>query len=340
MEKPEYIAAAQIGNRLKSIRSYPEKMVGFLPFPFWASVLLLWTLIFVIDLWASRGISPGHGHQTELGITFFCAALSISIGLCARIMVNLFQDLVLFIEWNPLELETWYYNKLNRIYQGIWPLVSSFAFALIVEFTIGSVINSMNSDSEFLLYYRMGYRLFGFFLLGISLWALIHVMILPSQLLKFKFKLRLSNLSGIGLQALGNSFFKMSLTTIACLLILVITIVISPLKNNNIVLIWVGFGSILIFCFFLLPQIGIHRIMAIEKRQQLISFSNHLEEALARSMKEPTSENMQKLKELFDLQAYLKSMNDWPFNTNALWQLISALLIPLLLVILQIVFKL
>ncbi|MEJ0054290.1 MAG: hypothetical protein WDN75_00725 [Bacteroidota bacterium] len=56
-------------------------------------------------------------------------------------------------------------------------------------------------------------------------------------------------------------------------------------------------------------------------------------------MKEPTSENIEKLKLMVELQLYLKGLNDWPFNMTAMWQLISALLIPLLLVILQIVFK-
>ena len=79
--------------------------------------------------------------------------------------------------------------------------------------------------------------------------------------------------------------------------------------------------------------------MALEKRQQLISFSKHLEEALSKSMDDPTPENMQQLKEMFGLQTYLKNLNDWPFNITSLWQLISSLLIPLLLVILQIIFK-
>jgi hypothetical protein len=225
------------------------------------------------------------------------------------------------------------------IFQGHRPIIAGIAFALVVELTVGSTINSLNQFTEFLLYFRMSYRLLGFFFLGLSLWSLANVLMLPSKLLRFKFKPRLSNLSGIGLQALGSAFLKMSLITIVCFIFLVFTILVSPLTSNIIILIWVGIGSVLILCFFLVPQLGIHRIMAVEKRQQLISFSKHLEEALSKSMNEPTSENMQRLKEMFELQAYLKSLNDWPFDTSTLWQLISALLIPLLLVILQIFFK-
>lgn len=59
---------------------------------------------------------------------------------------------------------------------------------------------------------------------------------------------------------------------------------------------------------------------------------------MEKSLKDPSSENMQRLKELFELQGHLKNMNEWPFNVNTLWQLISALLIPLLLAVLEIVF--
>jgi hypothetical protein len=98
-------------------------------------------------------------------------------------------------------------------------------------------------------------------------------------------------------------------------------------------------GTVSIFGFFLLPQIGIHNIMAHEKQQRLLSFANHLEDSLERSLKEPTPANLQHLKELFDLQAHLKNMNEWPFNVNTLWQLITALLIPLTLGLIEVFFN-
>jgi hypothetical protein len=78
--------------------------------------------------------------------------------------------------------------------------------------------------------------------------------------------------------------------------------------------------------------------MVAEKTQRLTSFTHHLEAAMERSLKDPSSENMKMLKELFDLQSHLKEMNEWPFNTNTLWQLITALLIPIALTVLQLFF--
>lgn len=330
---------AFMSDKIKSIRSYSERMVSWLPMPFWVSWLLFWLVIFAVDFFVLKGSQSLHNPLTELGIALFFASISISLGLCARVMTNLYQSLLLFIEDDQSEFEQWYYGRLKWAYTGFFPILFGVLFAGGVELTIGASVNSFNLINEWVLYFRTVYRLLGFFLLGVSIWSLINVLIFPSQLVRFKFKMRLSNLSGIGLQSLGEAFLKMSLLIIGCFTVLVCAILVSPLSGNYVVLIWVGIGSALIFCFFLLPHVGIHRIMAVEKRQQLVFFSNHLEEAMVKSRTEPSLENMQKLRELFELQKHLKDMNDWPFNVSALWQIISALFIPLLLVLLEIILK-
>jgi hypothetical protein len=118
----------------------------------------------------------------------------------------------------------------------------------------------------------------------------------------------------------------------------VVAAIMSPLMEDLTILVWLGAGTLAIFGFFLLPQIGIHRIMAYEKQQRLLSFSAHLEDAMERSLKDPTAENMQRLKDYFELQEHLKNMHEWPFNVSTLWQLITALFIPVILAILEIFF--
>jgi hypothetical protein len=56
------------------------------------------------------------------------------------------------------------------------------------------------------------------------------------------------------------------------------------------------------------------------------------------SLKNPTPENMQRLKDYLELQQHLKNMNEWPFNVSTLWQLITALFIPVILALLEIFF--
>ena len=80
--------------------------------------------------------------------------------------------------------------------------------------------------------------------------------------------------------------------------------------------------------------------MALEKKKSLTKLAVPLEEAIQKSVDNPTSENTMRLKELLELQHHIKSMTDWPFkfNVNSLWQRLTALLIPLLLAVLEILF--
>jgi len=79
--------------------------------------------------------------------------------------------------------------------------------------------------------------------------------------------------------------------------------------------------------------------MAHEKQQRLLYPSGHLENSLERSLKEPTPENLQHLKELFELQTHLKNMNEWHFNVNTLWQLMTALLVQLTMGLIEVFFN-
>lgn len=322
-----------------NVRSYPERFFSWIPLPYWLGILMAWELVFLMDYLLGLGIEGGHDHLIEYGCLVLCFALTCStIIFCSRTLAQMFPDVTLFIDHDPELLAAWYQRQLAMSYEGWWPLVFGVGFAVVESLTVGTMIRPFTPEGTTLAIYRAGYEFIGFFFLGVGIWALINVVRIPVLLARHRVVVSLSQVSDRGLLALGSSFFKMSLSIIATFTPLVVAAIVSPLSDNVVVLFWLGGGVILIFGFFVLPQVGLHRIMAHEKRQRLLAFTTHLEEALERSLKDPTSENLQRLKELFDLQVHLKNMNEWPFNTNTIWQLITALLIPLVLTIMEIFF--
>jgi hypothetical protein len=321
------------------IRSYPERFSGWVPLPNWLTLLLFWEGIFFVDYVLAIQTPGGTAHLVEFGcLILFFALVCISMIYCSKVLVRLYSDLVLFIDHPEHELKYWFETRLRRSYSGTWPLAFGLVFMIAESYTVGFSIREFSPAGTALYYLRLGYELAGFFLLGVGLWALINVLVIPIGLTGFKIRVSVNQISGRGLQALGSAFFKMSLAITITFIPLVVAAIISPLTEDLSILIWLGAGIIAIFGFFLFPQIGIHRIMAFEKQQRLLSFANHLEDAMERSLREPTSENMQRLKELFELQTHLKNMNEWPFNVNTIWQLITALLIPIFLAMLEIFF--
>jgi hypothetical protein len=320
------------------IRSYPEKLIKWISLPYWLTLILLWESVFLVDYL----VSPSSGidnHSIEFGcLILFFALVCITIVYCSKVLVKLYSDVKLFIDHDETELKTWYLKRLQMSYEGVWPLVTALVFTVAVNFTVGKSINQFTSSGSGLYFYRVVYEYAGFFFLGMGIWALLNVLLIPIELTRYKIKVSVNQISGRGLQALGAAYFKMSLAITLTFVPLVVAAIISPLMEDLSILIWLGAGTLAIFGFFLLPQIGIHRIMAFEKQQRLLSFSAHLEDAMERSLKEPTAENMQRLKDYFELQEHLKNMHEWPFNVSTLWQLITALFIPVILAILEIFF--
>jgi hypothetical protein len=321
------------------IKSYPEKLVRWISLPYWLTLILLWESVFLADYIIGQSTSSGDNHIIEFGcLIFFFALVCITIIYCSRVLMKLYGDVKLFIDHDESELRTWYLKRLRVSYEGVWPLISALLFTIGVNLTAGRSINQFNISGSGLYYFRMGYEYVGFFFLGMGIWALLNVVLIPIALTQFKIKVSVNQISGRGLQALGAAYFRMSLAITLTFVPLVVAAIMSPLMEDLTILVWLGAGTLAIFGFFLLPQIGIHRIMAYEKQQRLLSFSAHLEDAMERSLKDPTAENMQRLKDYFELQEHLKNMHEWPFNVSTLWQLITALFIPVILAILEIFF--
>jgi len=321
------------------VRSYPDRLFSWISLPYWLSILITWELVFLADYVLGMNVEGGHDHLIEFGcLILFFALVCCTIIYCSTVLVDLYQDVTTFIDQDLDGFAEWYRSQLSRSYEGIGPILFGLVFASLEFFTVGPYIHQFTPANSALYIVRLVYEFAGFFFLGVGVWALLIVVRIPILLTRYKIKVSLAQVSGRGLQALGSSFFRMSLSIIITFLPLVIAVIVSPLSENTFILVWLAGGLTLIFGFFLLPQIGIHRIMAAEKTQRLTSFTHHLEEAMERSLEDPSSENMRRLKELFDLQSHLKAMNEWPFNTNTVWQLITALLIPIALTVLQIFF--
>lgn len=317
--------------------SYPERIVRRVPLPYWLVCLVVWELVFLADYLLGYGVADGHRYAPEFGFpVLFFAMVCITITYCSKVLAALYPDLAISVDHDQTEFRQWYTTQLGRSYQGLLPVVFGLVFALVESFTAGEVIREFTPQGTVLAALRMSYEFVGFFFLGVAVWALINVVRIPILLTKFKIKVSLNQLSGRGLQALGGAFFKMSMSIVATFIPLAAAVIISPLSGNEWIIAWLACGLLMIFAFFIVPQIGVHRIMTHEKNQRLIAFAVHLEDAMERSLKDPTSQNMQRLKELLDLQAHLRGMNEWPFNTSSLWQLITALLIPVILAMLEI----
>lgn len=272
-------------------------------------------------------------------IIVFFISVCINTVLCSIELSGLLPHLRSFIDSPSEELDQWFTVQLKDCYEGWKPLASGLVMGTIASLTLDPLMQEITKGFDALYIYRHGYHFIGYFFLGIAMWALVRAAIIPLRVAQFKIKVSSYQVRGTGLQALGRTYFRMAIFLSASYFVMVGIAIFSPFTMSLLVLGWLAIGAVTIFLFFLLPQMGIHRIMAEVKYKKLDAFSIHLDEALEQSISTPTPENMQRLKELFELQQHLKNMNEWPFEFSMVWQLITALIIPLGMAVVEIFFK-
>jgi hypothetical protein len=323
-----------------SVKSWPERIMGIIPLPLWLAWVIFWQLLFLIDYLITLSTEDTNAYNDVFAcISLFFASVCIVTIYCSRVLARLYPHLSRFIEEDKETLKDWYTFKLKSCYEGFWPLLSGIIIAIAAVVSIFPLLTQLTPAVNFVFWYRLSYLALGFFFLGVSLWALIKVTLIPMELTSMKVKVSITQFSGNGLQALGSSFLKMSLSIAVSFILIVATAIVAPFENNLIVVIWLGLAALLIFGFFLLPQVGIHRVMVSEKTNRMSGFTHHLEDAMDQTLKNPSAENMQRLKELFEVQNHLKEMNEWPFDLTSIWQLLTALIIPIILAAIEILFK-
>lgn len=323
-----------------NVKSFPERIIRIIPLSWWLAWLIFWQLLFLIDYLIVLSVDDTNSHSDVFAfIALFFASVCIATIYCSKVLIRLFPHLHRFIGEEKAKLRDWYTHQLKNCYESFWPLLTGLATSIACVVSIYALLVQLTPPIAFLFYFRLGYLAVGFFFLGISLWALVKVALIPMELTKMKVKVSITQFSGNGLQALGSAFMKMSLSISVSFVFIVAAAMFAPFENNLIVLIWLGLAALLIFGFFLLPQVGIHRVMVNEKTNRMSSFTHHLEEAMDNTLKDPSAENMQRLKELFEVQRHLKEMNEWPFDLTSLWQLLTALIIPIILATIEILFK-
>jgi hypothetical protein len=112
--------------------------------------------------------------------------------------------------------------------------------------------------------------------------------------------------------------------------------VVPPQFSSLELILWFSSFAILLFAYFILPQVSIHRMMTSTKKEKIEMFSSQMSAALEEPFRVPNKENASYLKDMLSVQNQLNQMCDWPFGTYEILQIALILIIPLIVVLLEI----
>ena len=112
--------------------------------------------------------------------------------------------------------------------------------------------------------------------------------------------------------------------------------IVPPQFSSLQMILWFSSFAILLFTYFIIPQVSIHRMMISTKKEKIEMFSSQMSAALEEPFRVPNKENASYLKDMLSVQNQLNQMSDWSFGTYEILQIALILVIPLIVVLLEI----
>lgn len=304
--------------------------------PYWISTILFWQLVLAADFFLSSHFNADTLLLFNLFLYGSYAGGAVIIEFCNREMQRFFPRLLTFVSEPPETIRQWYLKNLHNAYMSRSSFVCGALFGILGTISVFELIITLSEGIPALIAFRAVASILGFFLMGTGIWAIFAIIRTIHELSGLRIDVKLLAIGNDSVMALGTLFLRMSLALSGVYILIVLSSIFGNTITSPAVLFWHGIAIISILLFFIVPQYRIHKIMINEKNQRLQSFTLYLEKTMNESLNEPSVEKLQHLKELFELKNHLSEMHEWTFRSGTISQLISVLIIPLMLVLLEV----
>ncbi len=174
------------------------------------------------------------------------------------------------------------------------------------------------------------------FLGGSMLWAMFRIATLMLWLGK-KVEIRPSvfDSSTSPLRAVSAVLWKVSFTAIAIYVSIILWLILCANRRGVLTMsVAITFGIIFIL-YFIIPQWNIHKTLLKLKRDRLNKLVKQVDSAFDQVAQNPTRENIQQLRSLFEVQQVVNGKSPWSFGITELLVLLGSVIVPLLILIID-----
>lgn len=315
------------------VTPFHEKLSCFVPLPY----PVVW-IIYSCVLLAGHVFLLSDSKETSLLIPHLImgllpAFLSVATIWFSKLLERFTPAMLIFIDWPKDKCLQWYdsevktiFNNKRMCFSGLTMIVVMLPFVLI-----GPLMPTHVWPRATFLIIMCTLNFFA----GSMIYTMIRIWIMVYKLGNIKeIKVSVYQHPVTSVKAVGKLLSKITMTIIAIYIFGVSYLIFS--KPNSLMFFICLFFGIFVMAFFIFPQIKIHTIMSNIKHSRLRKFSVHLEDALQKVTDDPSGGNVQKVRELFEIQQSLNSMGEWPFDTKLILAIITSVGIPLVVVLLQI----
>jgi len=319
-------------------RTHLERLLSLIPVPYYWAGAIIGAIIFistsVITVW----------FENNLDYIWPCFVLSTLVALQSTIVfwahkkIILFKDILIDIVELPKQMTLkWYETQEMNIFNDKMMILVGVSLTILAHnIGLDNFGFSFNSTYSYFLF-RFDYY-FAHYIMGAGLYVWIATAWMLYQLSKLPLDINI--LLSKNIRFKGVLYSKFTICAIVVYLVWGIFHLSTParLKSPQ-SMIWFTSFALILLGYFILPQYNIYKIIVKTKREKLEVFSSRLRAKAEETFRNPTYENFTYLNKMLGVQERLDEMSEWPFGSYEILHIVLIIIIPLMVLILEVVFK-
>ena len=289
-----------------------------------------------------------HGVMTWIGQLAFMYAIVVMIAGAGPIWVRdelekLLPAFNTFIKLHPTKIRDWYTNELRRVFSPTGMILSGiptsalamWSFIYMTDWYSKPVIWWGTTSGNWTVTVVVSILNF---LLGMAIYLITQLAVMIHRIPNLPLEMTIYQHPSSSISAVGAVLQKF--TTVCAITLGLVSLTAIPLspfryQMGMILVIWLTVAGCIVVAFFIFPQYRLHVAMSNAKANKIRTFAASLSKALDTAIRKPTSDQVAYVKELFEIYQHLIQMPEWPFNARNLFSLLSAVIFPILLSIIQ-----
>lgn len=315
-------------------KTHLEKFVSLIPAPYYLGWLLFAAIFFSISCLILMLFEKSFRYIDGFLIISAIIGLQGTAINWAHNKIKTFNDILLNIVNLPREVIIRTFEEQEAdIFNDKIMIVFAIVFIIFVHMSgIDYHTVSFNSSISDIVF-KSGYY-FAVYIEGAGLYILVMTAWTVHKI--GKLPLQVSALFS-DFHAIGILYSKFTIYAASAYIMWgVFHMIVPPLFPSLKIILWFLSFAIVLFAYFIVPQVSIHRMMTSTKKEKIEMLSSQMSAALEEPFRVPNKENASYLKDMLSVQNQLDQMSDWPFSTYEILQIALILIIPLIVVLLEI----
>jgi hypothetical protein len=233
------------------------------------------------------------------------------------------------------KVENWIHDWYDNIFWSKKNIMSGFVLGvLIIVARTGEISRMFTSTAGkcyiYFIYFSVG------IVAGSMLWCILGIARLMLSLGKgISIRPSIFDTNTSSLRTASSILWKISLVTMLIYVLGISQICFCTIEVDPFSKILISFFGMFIVLYIIIPQINIHKTLLRIKQERLGSLVKQIDKTFDDVAEDATHDNINQLRELFDLQCVVNGKKSWSFGIGELLVLISSVLTPLVLFMLK-----